>query len=351
MNWEEACRILGVKETASDIEIRAQYLYKAQLLHPDVNQDRPEIVRNRAAAELALVNPAHDFLKDPRNNPFKIPPKLEITPKNIRFKDVELGQKKRTTFEIRSIDGPYTNIWIDNEPAPWLSIAGVRSLTNEQLPLEVTIESTGMGEPDTQYSCNLLVKLENEKTKLKSEKRVRIELWTKAEPAILLANKNAIEMKQIRAGDTKVRTFELSNIGRGLLKGDISTSKPWLSVQPNTIDIAPSGKHLYTVTVKTSSLPYGFEDKDLIYLNSNAGNYAIPIDISIATKAEPVDFSFSEFWRTLGKFILYPIGFFCFTIPLSIFLYNYKTVFWAVVVAYAAVALLVAIISGRGGNR
>jgi hypothetical protein len=64
----------------------------------------------------------------------------------IRFKDVEIGQRKTTTFQINNVGGIYTNIWIDNQPAPWLSVIAAKSTGAEQLPLEVTIECNGVGE-------------------------------------------------------------------------------------------------------------------------------------------------------------------------------------------------------------
>jgi hypothetical protein len=178
MDWKEACQILGVSESATDAEIKEQYMYKAQLLHPDKNQDKPETVRKKAESELALINQAYTFLINPNNNPYKIPPRLAIEPMGIRFKDVKIGEKKRTTLIIRNAGGPYTSIWIDNNPAPWLTIAAVKSITTERLPLEVTLEGTGSGEPDKTYSCDLLIKLENEITHIVDSATVKIELCT-----------------------------------------------------------------------------------------------------------------------------------------------------------------------------
>lgn len=178
MDWKEACQILGVPESATDTEIKEQYMYKAQLLHPDKNQDKPETVRKKAESELALINQAYTFLNNPNNNPYKIPPKLAIEPMGIRFKDVKIGEKKSTTLTIRNGGGPYTSIWIDNNPAPWLTIAAVKSITSERLPLEVTLEGTGSGEPDKTYSCDLLIKLENETTHIVDSATVKIELYT-----------------------------------------------------------------------------------------------------------------------------------------------------------------------------
>jgi len=69
MNWAEACSILGVQHTASPEEIRTQYIYKANLLHPDKTQYLAENLRKKAEEELKLVNQAHDFLGLPSNRP------------------------------------------------------------------------------------------------------------------------------------------------------------------------------------------------------------------------------------------------------------------------------------------
>jgi len=198
MDWAEACRVLGVSESAIETEIKEQYYYKAQLLHPDKNLDKPEAIRKKAEAELGLINQAYSFLNNPNNNPYKVPPKLEIEPLGIRFKDVKIGEKKSTTLRIKNVGGPYTSIWIDNQPAPWLTVTEVKSITTERLPLEVTLESTGIGEPGKQHSCNLMIKLENEKTHTVDTMTVKIELSTKNESVeeITSAKKSGISGSQ-----------------------------------------------------------------------------------------------------------------------------------------------------------
>jgi len=185
MDWGEACNILGVTKTASLEEIRQQYHYKAQLLHPDKTIGKPESIRKKAEEEFKLVSQVYQFLTNPLNNPFTNPPRLKISPKHIRFKDVSLEQKKTTSFQIDSIGGDYTNIWIGKEPSPWLSVKSVKSTTTEKLPMEVTIECTGIGKRGDRYSCKLPVRLENKKTKLKDEAVVDIELWARVETSTL----------------------------------------------------------------------------------------------------------------------------------------------------------------------
>jgi hypothetical protein len=216
MDWAEACRILGVSETATDVEMREQYIYKAQLLHPDKNQDKPENIKRKAEAELALVNQAFRFLNNPDNNPYRIPPKLAIEPMGIHFKDVAIGQRKTTTLTIRNVGGPYTSIWIDNQPAPWLTVTGVKSLTNDRLPLEVALECVGTGEPGKVYSIGLSVKLENEKTHAVDSAIVKIELHTLSESA--------------KPGVEKGMKTSLRNSG-----AEFPQDKGWQPVQKNVI--------------------------------------------------------------------------------------------------------------------
>ncbi len=182
MDWSEASRILGVSESATEAEIKDQYFYKAQLLHPDKNQDKPEHIRKKAEAEFALVNQAYNFLTNPANNPYRNPPKLSIDPVGIRFRDISPGEKKTTTVVIANAGGPYTSMWIDNNPAPWLAVTSVKSLTDERLPLELTLEATGNGEPGREYLADLLIKLENEHSHALDQAVVKIELYIKPAP-------------------------------------------------------------------------------------------------------------------------------------------------------------------------
>jgi calcineurin-like phosphoesterase family protein len=179
MNWEEACQILGIPFSATADEIRAQYIYKAQLLHPDKTMGLPESVRHKAEEELKQVNAAYAVLKDLKNSPQNNPPKLSVSPLNIRFKDIEPDQKKTTIIEIESIGGAYTKFWMDDSPAKWLKVIEVKSTTNDPLPLEVTIEATGNSILGKQTECSLPIRIENEKTKTKDELTVRIQIQMK----------------------------------------------------------------------------------------------------------------------------------------------------------------------------
>jgi hypothetical protein len=182
MNWEEACQTLGVPVTATPAEIRTQYMYKAQLLHPDKTLGLPDQARQKAEQELKIINAAYDVLKNQKNNTVATPPKLKVSPRNIRFTEVRPGQQKTTRIQIENIGGPYTKFWMADSPVPWLKIVEVKSTTNDPLPLEVAIEATGSG-TSQKHQCNLPIRIENEKTRTKDEVAIKIEMQeSKGEP-------------------------------------------------------------------------------------------------------------------------------------------------------------------------
>jgi hypothetical protein len=176
MNWEEACRTLGVPPTANQDEIRAQYMYKAQLLHPDKNVGLPERARKQAEEELKHVNVAYSFLKDVRNNTASIAPKLKVSPKSVRFNDMAPGRSKSTQIRIESIGGTYTKFWMGDPPESWLRIIEVKSVSNDPLPLDVTIEATAVGTPKERRTFSLPIRLENENNKIKDETTLTVEM-------------------------------------------------------------------------------------------------------------------------------------------------------------------------------
>ncbi len=176
MNWEEACRTLGVPTTATKADIHAQYMYKVQLLHPDKNIGLPERSRKQAEEELKLVNAAYAVLKDDRNNTAAVPPKLRVSPRSVRFADMAPGQSKTTQIRIESVGGSYTKFWMGDPPQAWLKIVEVKSVTSDPLPLDVTIEATSEGSGKSKLSFSLPIRLENEKNRTKDEMALDIEM-------------------------------------------------------------------------------------------------------------------------------------------------------------------------------
>jgi hypothetical protein len=343
MDWEEACRILGVDAAASSEEIRQQYHYKAQLLHPDATIGKSESIRRKAEDEFKVINQAYQFLTNPLNNPFTNPPKLRISPKHIRFRDMGIRQKKITTSEIDNVGGPYTNIWFEREPCPWLSVTSFESTTAHQLPMKVTIECTGIGDPGRQYSCKLPVRLENEKTKLKDEVLIDIELWTKAESPVLYSDILRIEFRQVTVASREARNLVLSNLGRGALQGTISTTKPWLSVVPGVVGLAQGEIRSYSVIVNTDNLPAGYAGRGEVQISTNGGNATLAVDLSVPqlTKEEHPNYSAKAFAKRF--FLVLAIPFIPPILVGTVYLLGYlaeKSLLWLFVVPLVVTAIV-----------
>ena len=89
MDWAEACRILGVEETSSPSEIKAQWFYKANILHPDKTLNLSEAMRAKAEQEFKRVSEAYEYLSNTGNNPFSRLSKLDVKTKQVHFKDIK----------------------------------------------------------------------------------------------------------------------------------------------------------------------------------------------------------------------------------------------------------------------
>jgi len=171
-NFENYYETLGINPGASPDEIKRAYLDKCFILHPDRMSGAPESARKKAEKELATVNRAHDVLKDPyrrqayldrwfnKNNA----PKPVVKPAYVMFGTLEPGQKKKTKFIIENSGGSYSKLWISN-PDSWLKVVSWRSLSEEELPLEVEIEATAEEWGETRNE-SIQVKLDEEETKV-----------------------------------------------------------------------------------------------------------------------------------------------------------------------------------------
>ena len=277
MTREEACRILGVSEAATPAEIKTRYLFLINIFHPDKNIDKPETIRLKAQDEFIRIKAAYEFLTS-HTQDIKRPPKLEATPKYIRFKEVALSQKKTTTIEVKNIGGPFTNLWIDDSPCPWLSVIDVKSISNEPLHLMITIEATGA--PGLNQRCMLPIRLTNEKTGLSDELQISIEVTHKNQPAKLNVKHSALSFRNLPLGINMTGVLEIENLGQNILKGHVSTRPGWLSASPIAVNVPGQTTVTHTVNINTDNLGEGFTDVGYITIDTNGGSLSLPVDLS-----------------------------------------------------------------------
>ena len=73
-------------------------------------------------------------------------PKVIITPKKIRFKDVSLSEKKRVGVDIKISGGQYERIRFDEKPIAWLEVTKQSEKRFEETTIvELILTATGLG--------------------------------------------------------------------------------------------------------------------------------------------------------------------------------------------------------------
>jgi curved DNA-binding protein CbpA len=247
--FEDYYEILQVHYLAEPEIIGAAYKKLANKYHPDHNPSPA------AAEKMKKINIAHDILSDPEkrkkydsewfkrkdhiqnsnvaSTSSKSKPVLEVTPRHIRFKDLEYRSIKTTYFDVKNIGGPYTNYIIVKEHLPkWLEITEVKRLTNEALPARVTIKVTGQY-AESKYESYIPIKIENKDSKYSEEVKVHIELVMKG-PILQIDRKN-IEFNVIPGIMPPPQIMTLKNAGVGAIEGNLIPDEQWIKISPRSV--------------------------------------------------------------------------------------------------------------------
>ena len=98
---------------------------------------------------------------------------------------------------------------------------------------------------------------------------------------------NHLDFENVKLGTSLSKSFTISNVGGGTLRGTISASQPWIKV---TEHVDPS-KHKQQVvaTIDTNGLMPGFMSSGVINVKSNGGNYQIPVKLSTEGHGNALD--------------------------------------------------------------
>ncbi len=96
-------------------------------------------------------------------------------------------------------------------------------------------------------------------------------------PPVLKVDPSSLDFGVVVKGETRVKTFTISNLGPGTLKGTITTDKAWISVAP------PSFSDNYltvSVTVNTDTLEAWRKYTGRVTIDSNGGVETITVSIT-----------------------------------------------------------------------
>ena len=282
---EDYYEILQVHYLAEPEVIEAAYKKLAQKYHPDHN-------KNPAAEEkMKKIIIAHEILSNPDkrknydlgwfNKKGQIPrsngastsarpkPILAVTPRHIRFKDLGHLDIKTTYFDIKNTGGPFTNYTIIKDYLQnWLDITEVGRLTNEALPVRVTITATGQ-QLGSKYECYIPIKIENKDSNYSEELKVRIELVMKG--STLQIDRKLVEFNLVPGITPPVQTITMQNIGVGYVEGNLISREQWIKISPRSLRF--NDKQNIQVQIDASKLTH--DSIGHIEVKTNAGDEVV----------------------------------------------------------------------------
>lgn len=99
---------------------------------------------------------------------------------------------------------------------------------------------------------------------------------------VLSVDHERIDFHKIATGRKKSKSFTLMNVGTDKLRGTITTTKPWLSVSPSSVEF-DAGERSIIATVDTGTLSAGKADTGKININTNGGESSIDVEFVAAS--------------------------------------------------------------------
>ena len=95
-------------------------------------------------------------------------------------------------------------------------------------------------------------------------------------PPILKVNPSLLEFRIVPKGETKVKTFTISNVGKATLRGEISADRAWISVNPTSF----RDNYLEVlVTVNTETLGAWRTHTGTVTVNSTGGVGTVTVSV------------------------------------------------------------------------
>jgi serine/threonine protein kinase len=124
------------------------------------------------------------------------------------------------------------------------------------------------------------------------------------EPSLSVKQPGSLAFNGIKVGQLGIQnTLSVLNNGGRILTGVVTTNRDWLKVSPANISIpVASGAQIITVQVDSKGLSYGYQDTALIMIQTNGGNFQIPVSVSTTRLIYQDDFKDpSSGWGTFSN--------------------------------------------------
>jgi len=200
---------------------------------------------------------------------FGFGPHLVVSSSEINFGEISKDLSESKTITI-SNSGTGTLEGALSTEDSWISI-DPQTFSSNRTDVEITVSTVSL---EVNKTYQGLIRIES------NGGNAKIGVIMKVAPCCpsLAIEPMAFDFGKLNKGTIAEKMMKLRNAKRGLLKGTITPKADWINVEPeswvgNEIDV--------NVTVDTNDLDYDRSYTSEIYINSNGGDFGIPVSVYI----------------------------------------------------------------------
>ncbi len=209
-------------------------------------------------------------------------PKLRVYPTELIYTDVTWGDQITGTFAIDNA-GILTLEGVLEPSEDWVHISTQNfTIIDEPQNVIVTIDTTELPENET-TTAEILVKSNG------GNRIVNISIQIKPRPPMLKVDPPTLFFNQCNPDEYYEETLTVSNIGNGILTGDIQVSSdaPWLKIGQSDFDIQSAPLKI-RVRIDTAGMPRGTSYTGKIIITSNGGSDEVGVVVVLSERKKRI---------------------------------------------------------------
>lgn len=204
-------------------------------------------------------------------NESTVTPILDFNPLSYDFNFRPEGVTDSTSFEIWN-DGPGTLHYSLSESCDWVEISPTDGQSSgEHDTINVNINTTGL--PDGQYSCDISISSDG------GNDNFTVEVEIVSGP-VLWYSPESYDFGNMQINQTKESSFEIKNIGAGLLEYELETEYEWVSISPISGNCSSDEIDTISFGINTSTLSLGAHTCTIL-INSTGGNDTFIVTVNV----------------------------------------------------------------------
>ncbi|HIE29764.1 TPA: serine/threonine-protein kinase [Candidatus Poribacteria bacterium] len=241
-----------------------EYLHNEKIIHRDI---KPDNIRFTPEGQIKLVDFGIAKIFDPKN------PKTATVKRAATHGYSAPEQYSGTEYtdarsDIYSLGATLYYLWLCEDPP-----AATNRLADPKVFKPPRQVNTAISENMEQVILKAMELRSDDRYQTVAEMKDALLGRVVEEPPVLELSATRLDFGKISIGTTTSRTFDISNIGDGILKGTITSTVPNISISPSNFSISGSDSPV-TITVTVTAIRRSGTVTDLT-VRSNAGTRKI----------------------------------------------------------------------------